>query len=300
MSIPMKGIDVSHHQGVIDWPQVASAGIDFAMIRAAYCKNDGSLVMDSQFVNNMNGAARAGIKIGIFLYSYAATADAAKRAAQLLVAALEDYREVITFPVAFDMEVEGTPYGCYTKMQNTAIAGAFLDIIERSDYVPMIYTFKSFAESNINLDQLPYAFWLAHTGLLGAPLAQTSYKGDYTIWQYSWTGRIAGIKTDVDLDWGYFDYSEGEGIPDEDIADLPEEPDEELEVDETEPFGEYVVKTGDNLTKIAALYGAPLRCIIHYNVEVTNQDTGKTRKLDNPDLIYTGDVIKIPAAYLQN
>ena len=79
------GIDVSYCQTKVDWNKVKAAGIDFALIRVGYCYNNGALKIDNMFKSHMAGATAAGIDVGVYLYSYATSTTAAKKAAQEVV-----------------------------------------------------------------------------------------------------------------------------------------------------------------------------------------------------------------------
>lgn len=99
-----QGIDVSKWQPQIDWQKVKADGIDFAIIRIGYCYNNGALKLDSAFTQHIKGALAAGLDVGIYLYSYATTVQAAKRAAQEVIKAVKPYK--LTYPIAFDIEYE--------------------------------------------------------------------------------------------------------------------------------------------------------------------------------------------------
>lgn len=97
----LKGVDVSRHQGVVDWKKVKAAGIDFAVIRAGYGRYDTQI--DSRFKANIEDAKAAGIKyIGVYWYSYAVTAAEGAVEADVCLRAIEPYRDMITLPVFFD------------------------------------------------------------------------------------------------------------------------------------------------------------------------------------------------------
>jgi GH25 family lysozyme M1 (1,4-beta-N-acetylmuramidase) len=101
----LNGIDVSHHQGVIDWKKVAASGINFVMIRAGYGKSASQI--DKKFKTNIDGAYAAGIKnIGIYWYSYAGTVADVKLEAQACISVIKQYKDKITLPVFFDQEYE--------------------------------------------------------------------------------------------------------------------------------------------------------------------------------------------------
>ncbi len=85
-----KGIDVSKHQGKIDWQKVKSAGIQFAMLRAGYGRYANQ--KDEQFEANYTGAKAVGIPVGAYHYSYAKTVEQAKAEAQTFLAWIKGSR----------------------------------------------------------------------------------------------------------------------------------------------------------------------------------------------------------------
>lgn len=193
------GIDVSYAQGKIDWQKVKAAGIQFAFVRCGYSRWDGSVKLDEQYHRNMQEAAKAGMPVGIYLYSYAKTPEAAARAASETLALAKDYR--VELPVALDLEDE--LYRANTAQENTDIARAFLETVRGNGYYPLFYTYKSFAETLVQMASLKdFDFWLAHY------TSQTSYTGPYTVWQYTSKGRVEGISGTVDCNFCELDYPE--------------------------------------------------------------------------------------------
>ena len=91
------GIDVSKYQGGINWQQVKAAGVRFAMIRVGTTKKG----LDEQFVNNINGANAAGIRTGIYIYSYATTPEQAAAEANQVLQWVAPYS--VSFPFAIDI-----------------------------------------------------------------------------------------------------------------------------------------------------------------------------------------------------
>ena len=83
----LKGIDVSEHQGVIDWTMV-KGNVDFAMLRAGYGQNN----IDKQFVRNIKECNRLNIPCGIYWFSYALNESMARQEAKYALAAVKDYR----------------------------------------------------------------------------------------------------------------------------------------------------------------------------------------------------------------
>lgn len=199
MSITRKGIDVSYSQGNIDWEKVKSSGIEFALIRIGWCYNNGILKEDDYFKANISGAIAAGIDVGVYLYSYATTSEAARVAANQVVEAIKPYK--LLYPVAFDIEYESI-YTNGLKENNTAIATAFLDEIEKAGYYAMLYCSKDFLENYLIPEKLEkYDKWIAQYA------SSCTCKYAYGIWQYTSNGKVDGINTDVDMNIAYKDYA---------------------------------------------------------------------------------------------
>ena len=153
------GIDVSYCQTKVDWNKVKAAGIDFALIRVGYCYNNGALKIDNMFKSHMAGATAAGIDVGVYLYSYATSTTAAKKAAQEVVKVIKQY--TLTYPVCFDIEYESI-YTGGSKRVNTDICKAFLDEIEDAGYYAMLYCSKDFLDSYLYPAELTaYDTWIA-------------------------------------------------------------------------------------------------------------------------------------------
>ena len=191
--IVAKGIDVSKHQGVINWEKVKASGqVDFAILRAGFGKESSQI--DVQFERNYSECKRLGIPCGAYWYSYAKTAAEAGQEAAVCLSALAGKQ--FEYPIAFDIEEKDS-------LQNAdALCKAFCDAVEAAGYYAAIYTFKSALESNISAAiKNRYDIFLSHVGV-----QQTTYAGAYGLWQYSWTGSLPGISGDVDLDYAYIDY----------------------------------------------------------------------------------------------
>ena len=204
---PTYGIDVSTHQGKIDWQAVAADGIEFAIIRLGYRGYGaaGTLNMDARFVENIEGALAAGLKVGVYFFSQAITVEEAIEEANFVLTALEPYRSQITLPVVFDWEDIGTTSARTYKLDNAilnACALAFCGQIQAAGYHPMIYFYPNLGAKRYDLDLISqYPFWYCY------------YNGTYPnlerpfrIWQYSSTGRVAGIEGDVDLNICFWPY----------------------------------------------------------------------------------------------
>lgn len=199
----MKGIDVAKYQGDINWQKVKSAGIEFAFIRAGWAGYEGGIDegKDPYFEKNMAGAIAAGIHVGAYVYSYCKTEAAAKKAAAQVLELCKPY--ALTMPIAFDIEADdSTPYQGFSKAKNSAICKAFLDEIRQNGAYPILYTYKAFVASYLDMNVLKdYDFWLAHYDV-----AKSDYAGPYTIWQYTSKGTVDGIEGRVDMNEAYVDY----------------------------------------------------------------------------------------------
>ncbi|MCI6560400.1 MAG: glycoside hydrolase family 25 protein [Ruminococcus sp.] len=202
-SIP--GIDVSVHQGAIDWQQVRDAGVEFAIIRVGYrTYGGGEIKLDEGFVENISGATAAGLKVGVYFFSQAVTVDEAVAEADAVLDAIAPYN--ITYPVVYDWELiyddtartDDIPVDVLT---DSCIA--FCERVKSAGYTPMIYQNKGTTLFKLDLPRLQdYDFWLAEYG------SEPTYYYDYQMWQYSCTGRIPGIAGEVDLNISFKDYSE--------------------------------------------------------------------------------------------
>lgn len=192
------GIDVSYAQTSVDWPKVKAAEIDFAMIRVGWCYNSGALKVDKLFQSHMEGALAAGLDVGVYLYSYATTAQAARRAAKEVVEAVKPYK--LSYPIAFDIEYESI-YTGGNKQVNTDICKAFLDEVEAAGYYAMLYCSKDFLDSYLLPDQLTaYDKWIAQYA------SACTSKHAHGIWQYTGSGKVDGVAGSVDRDVAYKDY----------------------------------------------------------------------------------------------
>lgn len=192
----IKGIDVSKYQGIVDWNKVKAAGIYFVMIRCSYGKLENQI--DSCFKTNIQGAQAAGLKVGVYHYSYAQSVAEAVQEAQVCLNAIKGYK--LDYPVAFDIEDDTMTHLSRTTL--TEIAKAFLQTVTNAGYKAVLYANPNWIQNYLYLSQLTnWDLWLAQY----ATSPTTAYK--YTMWQYSQSGTINGIQGNVDLDIGYKDYS---------------------------------------------------------------------------------------------
>ena len=192
----MKGIDVSKHQGNVNWSHVKADGVEFAIIRAGYGKQASQ--KDTQFENNYAGCKSNGVPVGVYWYSYATTPDEARKEAAVCLSVIKG--KTFEYPVYFD--IEETSVLAKGKAACTAIAKAFLEAVEQAGYFVGIYSSKVHLENCITEElRARYAVWVAHYGV-----DKTTYHGQYGIWQKSSTGKMSGIRGNVDMNECYTDY----------------------------------------------------------------------------------------------
>lgn len=250
------GIDVARYQGTIDWQEVASAGIEFAMVRVGYrSMSDGVIKEDSNGRYNLQEATKAGIPVGAYFFSTALSEEEAVEEAQWVAALIAGYP--ITYPVVYDCENYNDPnsrqYGM-TLRERTNAALAFLEEIEKLGYEGMFYASKGDMENSKRWDmeriENDYKVWVAQYPLEPYPKTpETSYSGIHQMWQYSMEGQIPGIKAPVDLNIAYFGY---DGIEPAKSKTVPEEvePDIEAMMDFDEVNEEVTAKDETNLRSI--------------------------------------------------
>ncbi|GEM_PF-263974 len=190
------GIDVSSHQGTIDWHAVRNDGISFAIIRIGYRGTaSGEIQEDSTFQQNLLGAQMAGLNVGVYFYSQATTVEEAEAEADFVLEKLG--ATSLMYPVVFDFEPTGNDSARIASLgtdQMQAVAQAFCKRIEAAGRTAMVY-------GNIyDLRDMGYATLWSYGYWLASYTAQPSANFPFAIWQYSSTGSVSGIEGSVDLD----------------------------------------------------------------------------------------------------
>lgn len=199
----IQGVDVSRYQGDIDWSKVKSSGISFAMLRVGYRGYEsGKINIDEKFIQNMQQAIDADIKVGAYFFSQAITEEEAIEEAKFVVKNISGYD--ISFPIVFDLEeISSSNHRTFnlTKEQRTDIAIAFCNYIEDAGYTPMIYGNASWLTDYYDLNQISkYSLWLAQYS--DCP----SFPYDFKIWQYTNSGYVDGINHIVDINLCFTNY----------------------------------------------------------------------------------------------
>lgn len=193
----MKGIDVSQHNGNIDWNKV-KPNIDFAILRLGWIGNHANHTMDTRFEHYYSECKRLGIPVGIYVYNYAVNTEAARSGARWTLKKLQGKK--IQLPIYIDMEdPSGAGLG---KNLNTNIAIAFNEIIEKEGIKAGVYASRDWFDNKLNKDEIKkrYTTWIAHYGV-----SKDKYKGQYDMLQYTSKGKVNGIGGNVDLNEMYKD-----------------------------------------------------------------------------------------------
>lgn len=192
------GVDVSFYQGEIDWEAVAADGVEFAMIRCGYRGSEsGTIVVDEQFENNIEGALAAGLDVGVYFFSQSTGAIEAAEEANFVLDLISGYD--ITMPVAFDWEpLEGSRAEDIDRSELTASAVVFCEMVKDAGYTPCVYLYRYTGYYEYMMERLAdYELWV---GALGS---WPDFYFRHMLWQFSMTGRVEGIDADVDLDYQF-------------------------------------------------------------------------------------------------
>ena len=186
-------VDVSAHNGAIDWTKAYADGVRGAIIRLGY-GSDKQRYDDPFFRANVDGATKVGIKVGAYLYSYAKTAEGAKSEAYHAIRVLGPYKDKLSLPVFFDSEEKGTE-----RIAKSA-AKIFCEVLEANGYKAGVYASDSWFKSYLGGDELrKYVQWVAKW-------SDPEPKGysNMQLWQYSAYGTVSGIgRGSVDMDKTY-------------------------------------------------------------------------------------------------
>ncbi len=189
------GIDVSEHQGAIDWEKVAS-NVNFAFIRLGYRGySRGGLVLDGYYAANMEGAAAAGVPVGVYFYSQAVSYEEGVEEANFVLQHLGDYG--LAYPIVLDREdpmVDDARTNDLSVEQHTAAALGFLETIAASGHRAMMYTNRIYYSLYVDIEQIyQYPIWYAQYA------DEPDWPYEFAIWQYTENGEVPGISGSVDL-----------------------------------------------------------------------------------------------------
>lgn len=203
-----KGIDVSKYQGDINFKKVSN-NIDFVIIRAGYGMYESQ--KDPKFEANYEGFKKYGVPEGVYLYSYAKNVSEARREANVVLKWLNGRK--LNLPVYFDIEDKSQIN--LGKKVLTDMCDAFCSEIEKAGYWAGIYANKYFLTSYLDYKKLEkkYTIWVAQWN------DTNTYSGKYDMWQYTSSGKVSGIKGNVDMNYLYRNiFVDNDGV----VNDLPD------------------------------------------------------------------------------
>jgi len=278
-SAEYEGIDVSNHQGDIDWEAVANAGKEVVIIKSS----EGVDFTDPYFEANYEGAKAAGLKLGFYHFLTATSVEQAREEANFFASIISG-KEIDVKPV---MDFE--QFDNLTNEEINSIALAFAEEVEaQTGYPVMVYSNADDATNVFDESLTKYSLWIAQYD--GNQPSNEVIWETWAGWQYSNTGSVDGINGDVDLNL----FNDGIYIEDTSTEPPAEEPSEPAQPQEpqqpeqpaTPPASEtavntYIVKAGDTLSSIARSHQTSVTAILHKNV------------IANPNLIYPGEEFTI-------
>ena len=193
----LKGIDVSSWQKNIDWEKVKADGIGFAILRCGYGQDIKSQD-DNTFKRNADECTRLGIPFGVYLYSYAINTQSAESEADHVLRLIKGYK--LDYPVFYDLEDEKTTGKCSNKLI-ADMSEVFCKKIEDAGYKVGIYANLYWFNNKLTDTRFnQWDRWVAQYN------KECQYKGEYTMWQYSSSGKVNGISGNVDMNYCYVDY----------------------------------------------------------------------------------------------
>lgn len=271
-----KGIDVSEHQGNINFSAVKAEGIEFAIVRAGY----GWTYEDAKFEQNVNGFLNVGIPVGAYWFIYATNVNEAIQNADKCIEVLSKFKGKFTFPIGCDYEYDSDRYSNdqgvkQTKASRTAIIEAFCDRLEEAGYYVSAYLNPDYI-SKTNYNELTqFDLWLAQW-------ETDKPSRECGMWQHTDELRIAGNVFDGDI--AYKDYEQiitGAGLNHTPKPITAEAKVEQIPAPQPVKFQTYYVRSGDCLSVIADRFGTTVQQLVEDN------------NIQNPDLIYVAQALKI-------
>lgn len=191
------GIDVSQHQGIIDWNKVKSQ-INFAILRLGWIGNHDNHTIDLQFERNYNECKRLKIPIGIYIYNYCVSSQNIENSIKWIEKQLKGK----TFEMPIFIDMEDSSLSNLGKSRLTNIATTFCEEIKKLGFNAGVYANKYWYDTYLNKLELynKYTLWIAHY-----TNAIDKYQGEFDMWQNLSNGKINGITGNVDTNYLYSD-----------------------------------------------------------------------------------------------
>lgn len=301
----MFGIDISEHNGTINW-ELVKTQINFAILRLGWIGNKNNHTIDKQFERNYTECKRLGIPVGIYVYCYCNSEETAKSGANWTIEKLKGKK--LELPVYIDMEDSSIASCGKEKLTNICIA--FNSIIETNGLWAGVYANENWFNNYLNKEEIKkrYTTWIA-----SYKSGTDCYKGQYDIWQNSSKGQTSGVNGNVDTNYMYRDLmteigntkvSQPTKSVNEIVAEVlvgkwgnGEDRKQRLKqagynyetiqsavnnaLKPKQTVITYTVKKGDTLSSIAKKYNTTYQAIANKN------------RIKNPNFIRVGQVLKI-------
>lgn len=292
----LKGIDVSEHNGTIDFAKVKNSGLNFVIIRIGWIGNKENHTLDKKFIENYNNAKANGLKVGFYVYSYVENETAMLSAINWVRTQISG--KIREYPIFLD--VEDAQISKLSKDEQTKLCKYFCDNFENSGVYANLDWFKN--KLNVN-ELLNYKIWLAQW--TNANTHSANFKVD--LWQYTSKGKVDGINSNVDMNYclnceensstvtGQLSIEEvanavirgefGNGEERKTLLANAGYNYNEVQAKVNELMGvsnvTYKVKSGDTLSEIAQKFGTTVTKLAELN------------NIKNVNLIYVGQTLKI-------
>lgn len=205
----MDGIDVSHHQGNIDWKKVKNSGIGFAMLKASQGSKLSDCASepfeDEKFGEYVKGASENGILCGAYHFLTGTTSEAVGKETNFFIKTIKKHAGAIKYPCACDLE--DPRYKKLKKNENSALVRIFAEKVKKAGFIPMLYTNLDFLKNHFDVSMLGgIDIWFARYYASRSPLPKPDISG-LTMFQWTDSGIVDGVSGKVDLDVCYFEYS---------------------------------------------------------------------------------------------
>ena len=292
----LKGLDLSEHNGNVDFIKVKNSGISFVILRVGWIGNKENHTLDKKFIENYNNAKACGLKVGFYVYSHVKNETAMLSAINWIKNQISGKtRELPIFLDVEDKQISGL-----SKELQTKLCKYFCDNFENSGVYANLDWFKN--KLNVN-DLINYKIWLAQW--TSAETHSADFKVD--LWQYTSKGKVDGISGKVDMNYCLNCEENSEQITGQmiltyvanavirgEFGNYPERKTKlesmgynynEVQAKVNELMGvsnvTYKVKSGDTLSEIAQKFGTTVNKLASLN------------NIKNVNLIYAGQNLKI-------
>lgn len=290
------GIDISEHNGSIDFTKVKKSGVEFVIIRVGWIGNKENHTIDKKFEEYYNNAKANGLKVGFYVYSYVKNEIAMNSAINWVRSKIAG--KIREYPIFLD--VEDKQISGLSKEKQTNLCKYFCDNFENSG----IYANLDWFKNKLNVNELVnYKIWLAQW------TSANNHSADFKVdlWQYSSKGKVNGINSNVDMNYclnceensstitGQLSIEEvANAVIRGEFGNYPERKTKlesmgynynEVKAKVNEIMGvssvTYKIKSGDTLSGIAQKFGTTVSKLAQLN------------NIKNVNLIYAGQTIKI-------